>query len=118
MRFSDEEIRFEVVVTDANKDRVLRAMLTAHPYEEVAYELVKIENAHQEVGAGLIGVLPEALGVDDFLQFLKNKMELSFVKFTKIKYLFLYKARLINKIMYSSIIYQIYTIPAICPYVL
>ncbi len=82
-RFSDEEIRFEVVVTDANKDRVLSAMLTAHPYEEVAYELVKIENAHQEVGAGLIGVLPEALGVEDFLQFLKNKMELSFVKFTK-----------------------------------
>jgi putative NIF3 family GTP cyclohydrolase 1 type 2 len=58
-------------------------MFSSHPYEEVAYELVKLENAHQQVGAGLIGVLPEALGVDDFLQFLKNKMELSFVKFTK-----------------------------------
>jgi len=85
VRHEDPEIKFEVTVTDALKDGVIRSMLAAHPYEEVAYELVKMENKHQEIGAGLIGELEKELDIDAFLELLKNKMELSFVKFTKTK---------------------------------
>lgn len=83
VRHSSEEIRFEVIATDANKYQVLEAMNEVHPYEEVAYEMVRLENTHQQLGSGLVGVLPESMAVEDFLQYLKNKMELSFVKFTK-----------------------------------
>jgi len=85
VRHSSEEIRFEVVSTDVNIYRILEAMQEAHPYEEVAHEVVRLENMHQQVGAGLVGVLPESMPVDAFLQYLKNKMELSFLKFTKTK---------------------------------
>jgi hypothetical protein len=31
------------------------AMVNAHPYEEVAYDLVPVANVHPEIGAGLGG---------------------------------------------------------------
>ena len=32
-------------------------MLTTHPYEEVAYDIVALQNAHQLVGSGVVGEL-------------------------------------------------------------
>jgi dinuclear metal center YbgI/SA1388 family protein len=38
-----EEIRFETVFPRGLKDQILKALLSAHPYEEVAYELYSVE---------------------------------------------------------------------------
>lgn len=82
-RFTGQELRFEVLVSDVHKEGAIKAMKNAHPYEEVAYELLRLENKHQSVGSGLLGDLAQGLTPDAFLQLLKNKMELGFVKFTK-----------------------------------
>ena len=55
------ELRIEVLLPLHRQTAVLRALRAAHPYEELAYELIKLENVHQEIGAGLVGELPEAL---------------------------------------------------------
>ena len=52
------------------------------PYETVAYEIVKLENTHQEVGSGLIGSLPEEEEEAKFLQKLKTVFGTGVVKHT------------------------------------
>ncbi len=83
LRHTAEEMRLEVVLSEHQKRTVLEAMRQAHPFEEVAYELIHLDNEWSQVGSGLIGNLAQPLPVEEFLQLLKNKMELSVVKFTK-----------------------------------
>ena len=66
------ETRLEVLLPLHRQAAVLAALRQAHPYEEVAYELVKLENQHQDVGAGVVGELPEALSPAAFRQLLKH----------------------------------------------
>lgn len=76
------ESRLEVLLPDHLQARVLAALKAAHPYEEVAYDLYRLENVNQETGAGMIGYLPEPLPAAAFLAYLKQKMELQLVRHT------------------------------------
>jgi putative NIF3 family GTP cyclohydrolase 1 type 2 len=63
---------------------VVRALKAAHPYEEVAYYLSTLKNENQEVGAGMIGELEEALEPLEFLRRLKIGMELQTIRHTRL----------------------------------
>ena len=76
------EMRLEVLLPLHRQAAVLRALRAAHPYEEIAYELIKLENAHPEVGAGLMGELPEALAPAAFRQLLKRQLLVPVVRHT------------------------------------
>jgi dinuclear metal center YbgI/SA1388 family protein len=76
------ENRLEVIFPDHLQSRILAALNEAHPYEEVAYDLYRLDNENQEVGAGMVGFLPEPLPAADFLAYLKEKMELSAIRHT------------------------------------
>lgn len=76
------ETRLEVLLPLHRQDAVLAALRQAHPYEEVAYELVKLENQHQDVGAGLVGELPEAISPVAFRQLLKAELGVPVVRHT------------------------------------
>jgi dinuclear metal center YbgI/SA1388 family protein len=76
------EIRLDVLLPLHRQAAVLAALRQAHPYEEVAYELVKLENQHQDVGAGLVGELPEALTPAAFRQLLKTVLGVPAVRYT------------------------------------
>ena len=81
----DEEVvehRLEVVFPNYLERTILHTLRAAHPYEEVAFYVQKIENEHQEVGAGIVGDLSEAMTEMDFLQFLKKQMQAGVVRFT------------------------------------
>ena len=84
-RHTEKENRLEVVLRDYRKNQVLKALKEAHPYEEVAYELYPTLNLDQEVGAGLVGDLQEEMDVNQFLQHLKDTMELSVIRHTKFR---------------------------------
>lgn len=77
-----EETRIEVLVAEPVKGNVIKALKEAHPYEEVAYELIKIENSHQEIGAGIVGELREAITHEAFLALLKTNMQAAGIKYT------------------------------------
>ncbi|MEM6841788.1 MAG: Nif3-like dinuclear metal center hexameric protein [Bacteroidota bacterium] len=77
-----DEQRIEVILPNHLTNRVLQALRTAHPYEEVAYYLHDLENENQEVGSGMIGLLPQAQPGAEFLGYLKEKMNLSIIRHT------------------------------------
>lgn len=76
------EQRVEVLLPLHLQRPVLAALRSAHPYEEVAYELVKLENSHQDVGSGFVGELPEALSPAEFRQRLRTALDVPVVKHT------------------------------------
>jgi ribonuclease HI len=64
-----EESRLETVVPDTRLDEVIRAMLAAHPYEEVAYDLYPVDNRTPcRVGLGRVGQLPNPKPLRDFAE--------------------------------------------------
>lgn len=76
------EERLEVTFPAYLEDAVLRALKAAHPYEEVAHYIHQLQNTDTQVGAGMVGVLPEPLSSEDFLSYLKTKMGLVCVRHT------------------------------------
>ncbi len=80
----EEEIRVEILIPNPLLPKAMAALRKAHPYEEVAYYIQKLENENQEVGAGMMGTLPEPLEGEAFLDYLKIKMNLRLIKHTAI----------------------------------
>lgn len=78
-----EEIRVEVILPIHSKSAVLQALITTHPYEEVAYYLSELKNENQEAGSGLIGELPEAYDPIKFLDWLKASLNTSCIRYTQ-----------------------------------
>lgn len=54
-----QETRMETIVPERKLKAVISAMLKAHPYEEVAYDVIELKNAYEEYGLGVLGYLPE-----------------------------------------------------------
>ncbi len=77
-----DEIKLEVLLPAYLSSKVIAAMRDAHPYEEVAYELVSLNNEHQEIGSGVIGELPEAMTKKAFLEYLKKNLNLEIIRHT------------------------------------
>lgn len=69
------EIKVEVTYKKHQESRILKALFSNHVYEEVAYEIYNLQNAHQNIGLGMIGELETALAERDFLQMVKDKMQ-------------------------------------------
>ncbi|HEX8427061.1 Nif3-like dinuclear metal center hexameric protein [Hymenobacter sp.] len=76
------EERVEVLLPLHLQSVALRALRQAHPYEEVAYEIIKLENSNQEVGSGMVGELPVALSPQEFRANLKQALLVPVVKYT------------------------------------
>ncbi len=72
VRESVSEQRIEVILPVWKREAILEALWKAHPYEEVAYQYFKTENTLQDAGSGMIGLLPEAIQIDEFLRKVKS----------------------------------------------
>ncbi|MDP4686641.1 MAG: Nif3-like dinuclear metal center hexameric protein [Salibacteraceae bacterium] len=79
----ESEIKLEVLFESHLKGKILNSLNTAHPYEEVAYEIVKLENQHQEIGSGMIGQIPTSMSEDQFLKHVAKMMKCSVIRHTK-----------------------------------
>ncbi|MGI6607085.1 MAG: Nif3-like dinuclear metal center hexameric protein [Peptococcia bacterium] len=76
-----EETRLETIIPEDRVNRVLKAMLKAHPYEEVAYDLYPLVNSGAKTGLGRIGLLPQALSLQGFINLVKGRLSLPFVRY-------------------------------------
>jgi dinuclear metal center YbgI/SA1388 family protein len=83
-RSSEAEEKVEMIFPAHLESKVLSALKKAHPYEEVAYFLVHVENTWQDVGSGMIGTLPSAMLWGDFVEYLKQHLELNHIRHTHI----------------------------------
>jgi dinuclear metal center YbgI/SA1388 family protein len=68
VRHTEPEARLEVILPVHRSRAVVEAMKAAHPYEEVAYDLVPLANLTDGIGAGLVGELEEAVEEEVFLE--------------------------------------------------
>jgi dinuclear metal center YbgI/SA1388 family protein len=71
-RNHEQEMRLEVIYPLHLEKSILQALHAAHPYETVAYSLLAMENKFNEIGAGVIGNLPEPLAIHPFLELVKT----------------------------------------------
>jgi putative NIF3 family GTP cyclohydrolase 1 type 2 len=60
----------------------MKALFENHPYEEVAYEFIALQNPNQEIGAGLIGTLDVPMEEKAFLGYLKEQMKTDCIRHT------------------------------------
>lgn len=75
------EIRLETIVPKAQLKKVVTAMLKAHPYEEVAYDVYPVEQAGKSFGIGRIGSLAEPMTLRELAQLVKDRFSLQGLRF-------------------------------------
>ncbi len=78
----EAEVRIETIYPAHLESKILMALVLAHPYEEVAYDLYLLTNKHQQVGSGMVGELEAPMSETDFLRHLKGAMCADVVKHT------------------------------------
>jgi dinuclear metal center YbgI/SA1388 family protein len=71
-----EELRLETIIPESGVRKAVQAMLGAHPYEEVAYDLYPLANPGPERGHGRIGRLPQATTLGQLVAHMKAALHL------------------------------------------
>lgn len=80
----EEETKIEVVFPFYLELQVVNALIAAHPYEEVAYDIFAMENRHNSIGSGIIGELEAEVSEKDFLQQLQNIFKTPCIRHTRL----------------------------------
>lgn len=84
IRSTITEVKIEVILPNYLQNYVVAKMIEAHPYEEVAYDIVALNNQYQQVGSGIVGELESEMGELEFLKSLKQEFGLKVIKHTKL----------------------------------
>jgi dinuclear metal center YbgI/SA1388 family protein len=83
-RHTENEVKIETIYPANLESKVLMALMLAHPYEEVAYDLIPLTNQHQQIGSGMIGELETPLDATQFLYLVKDKMKAAVIRHTEL----------------------------------
>lgn len=67
-----EEVRLEMIVPEAKLPAVLNGLKSAHPYEEIAYDVTVLQNAGQPYGLGCVGEVAPPLAWGEFSSLLRS----------------------------------------------
>ncbi|CAM4263890.1 Nif3-like dinuclear metal center hexameric protein [Paenibacillus tarimensis] len=70
-----KEVRVETIVPGQLQRRVVQAMLKAHPYEEVAYDLYQLDLKGRSFGLGRVGKLQEPVTLGQLAEKVKQVFE-------------------------------------------
>ncbi len=81
---TEEEIRIETIFPKHIQSKVIQALLKAHPYEEVAYDIYPLDNEYTQIGIGMIGELQEPVDELIFLRKIKAAFNCEVVKHTRL----------------------------------
>lgn len=80
----ENEIRIETIFPKEKENKVIKALLESHPYEEVAYDIYNLENKFQGVGAGIVGYLEQEIEESEFLTEVKKIFKVKCIRHTKL----------------------------------
>ncbi len=84
IRSNEPEVKIEVLFPAYLENKIIQSLKQNHPYEEVAYEIITLDNDYQNVGSGLIGELENSMDEKEFLLYLKNTMQTACIRYTKL----------------------------------
>ncbi len=79
---TEPETRIEVILPMHLKSKVIRALLATHPYEEVAYDIIPLQNDWKEAGAGVTGELETEISESEFLSKVKSVFNCGIIRHT------------------------------------
>jgi len=74
-----EEYRLESIVPKRLLGEVIKAMLAAHPYEEVAYDVIELLTPEVDTGLGRMGKLRQATAIPDLITRIKKELKVKCV---------------------------------------
>jgi dinuclear metal center YbgI/SA1388 family protein len=74
------EVRLETIVPQSIEKRAVQAMLKAHPYEEVAYDLYQLDLKGRTFGLGRVGKLQEPVTLEQLCKLVKASYEVPTVR--------------------------------------
>ena len=80
IREDADEQMVSVIFEHFKQHQVITAMKDAHPYEEVAYQIITLENQNQYSGLGRFGDLKTEMDELDFLKLVKEKFDLKIIR--------------------------------------
>jgi len=83
-RSTENESKIEVIFPNYLETKILKTLKENHPYEEVAYEVISLDNTYQEIGSGLIGELENPMEENEFLDLIKDKMQAKCIRHTSL----------------------------------
>lgn len=81
---TEKEVMLTCVFGKNDEHTILKNLMAAHPYEEVAYDIQTLDNTNPYIGMGMIGELKEEISEIEFLTNLKQKMKTLVVRHSKL----------------------------------
>ena len=84
VRENVEEAKVEVLVSKHNLNKVIHVMLDSHPYEDVAYDVIQLQNDNFYEGTGMIGELEHPMDELTFLAKIKQAFHCSVIRHTNL----------------------------------
>ncbi|KOH42891.1 Nif3-like dinuclear metal center hexameric protein [Sunxiuqinia dokdonensis] len=81
----ENELRFETIFPKHLQNKVIQALIEAHPYEEVAYDIYPLDNVNPQVGIGMVGELPKAMDEKKFLRMTRKVFGAAVVKHSSLR---------------------------------
>jgi dinuclear metal center YbgI/SA1388 family protein len=79
-----EELKIEVIFPSHLATHVVNALHQAHPYEVPAFEIIALQNHHQDLGSGMVGSLPNPIGETELLQLLRDQFGAKSIRHTRL----------------------------------
>jgi dinuclear metal center YbgI/SA1388 family protein len=77
-----EEVKLEILVDHWKLDTILSELKKVHPYEEIAYDLILLDNPNVNYGIGSVGYLPKDYKPKDFLNLVADKLAIKNFRYT------------------------------------
>lgn len=84
VQHQEAEIKIETIVENHQINKVVKALIETHPYEEVAYDIYSLKNKLNIIGSGVVGELPEEEETMSFLKRLKVDLKTDCIRYTNI----------------------------------
>ena len=81
----EPETRIEVIVPSYLKPQVQQALISAHPYEEPAFDWIPLDNIWQQAGMGMVGKLPDPEEESALLQRIKALFNAGAIRHTALR---------------------------------
>ncbi|MBP2830823.1 Nif3-like dinuclear metal center hexameric protein [Aquimarina sp. U1-2] len=80
----EKETQIQITFPIHKERKVLKALFDTHSYEEVAYEIITLQNSNQHIGMGMVGELPEPVEELDFLKHIKKTFKTGCVRHSEL----------------------------------
>jgi dinuclear metal center YbgI/SA1388 family protein len=81
-RHTEEELKLEVIFPAWLEYGLIKALKESHPYEEVAFDIISLDNQTDQYGSGIVGELAQPVTEVEFLNLLKQQFGLTTLRHT------------------------------------